>query len=329
MDLQELDSRLRQLNDFEKELLDLASRDMKMHFSKDISKEKWQINSDKLMAEGEDIAIHKHDRFIAFDSHNHDYLEMMFVYSGEITHTFKGEKVLLKKGELLLMDMNVSHSLEAASENDVAINILIKREFFDTFFLKQISSNNLITNFVINAIYSHTDKKQYMYFQTGANQKIWGLLMEILIEFYEKRNGFNTAIRAYMLLLFNEMLRDYQKYLSKPVVGRIDSAIVLDIKSYIDEHYKQVSLKEMAEFFNYNSDYLGKQIKKLTGESLKTMVKRKKLNEAKRLLIHTDLSILEVLNEINYSNISYFYKQFKSEYDLTPDEFRQKMKIDK
>lgn len=323
MNLQDLDRKLRQLNEFETELLNLASRDMKLHFSKDLNMEKWQINSEKLMNDGEDIAIHKHDRFIAFDKHNHDYLEMMFVYSGQIVHEFKNETIVLKKGELLFMDMNVSHSIKAATENDVAINILIKREFFDTFFLKQISYNNLITNFVVNAIYSQDDKSQYMYFQSGENSKIWNLIMEILLEFYEKRNGVNTAIRAYMLLLFNELLRDYQKYLSKPIVGRIDSAIVLELTSYIDEHYKKVSLKEMAEFFNYNSDYLGKQIKKLTGESLKSMVKRKKLNEARRLLIHTDLSILEILNEINYSNISYFYKQFKSEYTLTPDEYRK------
>lgn len=326
MNNQELDFKLRQLNSFEEALNNAKNYDMKLYFSKDLEQNKWRINNEKLMLEDEEIAIHKHDRFIEFERHNHDYIEMMFVYSGAIEHSLDDEDICLKKGELLLMDMNVSHSIKAAKEDDIAINIMIKREFFDTFFLKQIAYNNLISNFVVNAIYSKENTKQYIYFQTGDNEQIWGMVKHILIEYYEQRNGMETAIRAYMLLLFNELLRDYQKYLSKPIVKKIDSAIVLDIVSYIDENYKTLSLKEMAKFFNYNSDYLGKQIKKITGKTLRDMVKSKKIKEAARLLKHSDLSIMEILGSINYSNVSYFYKQFRREFFVTPDEYRKKHK---
>lgn len=323
MNLNSLDMKLKQLNDFERELMNPSVRDMKLYFSSDEEPDQWLINNEKLMSEHEEIAIHKHDRFIKFDQHSHDYIEIMFVYSGEIKHHINGEDLILKKGELLVMDMNVTHSIEAALEDDIAVNILMKRAFFDTFFMRQIADNNLISNFVVNAIYSKEDTKQYMYFRSGDNGEIWDLVLKILMEYYDQRNGMNTAIRAYMLLLFNELLRDYQKYLSTHMVKRIDSAISLELMAYIDEHYKKVTLKEMGKAFNYNSDYLGKQIKKLTGKSLKDIVKTKKIAEAARLLKYTGLSISDILEAVNYSNVSYFYKQFKAEYDVTPDEYRK------
>ncbi len=317
-----LDERLRQLNDFEKELIDLDGRDMKLRFSTGGTKDRWRISNEKLMKDNEQIAIHKHDRFVAFDAHNHDYIEMMYVYDGSITHHFKDETIVLKKGELLLMDMNVSHSLEAASEGDVAVNILIKREFFDSYFLQQIAHDSKISAFVVNAIYNKNDSEQYLYFKSGDNKKLQALIVDILGEYFENINGMETAIRAYMLLLFNELIRNYQKYLSETMVRKVDAAIVVDVVGYIDTHYKTLTLKDMAEFFNYNSDYLGKQIKKMTGHSLRELVKMRKIKEAARLLKNTDMSIQEILETIQYSNASYFYKQFRKEFEMTPDDYR-------
>lgn len=323
MNLEELDRGLRKLNTVEKELKNLNRRDMMLYFSKTDQGTKWQINSDKLMKSGVEVAVHKHDRFVAFGEHSHDYMEMMFVYSGEIHHRFNKEEICLKKGELLLMDMNASHSITPAGENDIAMNILIRRTFFDSFFLQQIAYDNKISRFVVDAIYNRNDTTQYLHFKSGDNERIWSLLLNILLEFYEQQTGIVTSIKAYMLLLFNELIRNYQNYLSSKIVEQVDYAIVVDIVGYVDKHYKTVSIKEMAEVFNYNSDYLGRRIKKLTGYSLRDLVKARKIREAARLLRNTDKQILNILEEINYSNSSYFYKQFKAEYGMTPDEYRK------
>ncbi|WP_246577870.1 hypothetical protein [Clostridium psychrophilum] len=81
MDIIELDEKLKQLNDIEKETYNLyntkinTNLDIKLkeHFSNKVKNNLWIINNKKLMNESEDIAIHKHDRFIKFDKHKHDY----------------------------------------------------------------------------------------------------------------------------------------------------------------------------------------------------------------------------------------------------------------
>lgn len=332
MKLKELDEKLRQLNSIEKELLKLyentddkqKSEKLKDHFSSKLYNDHWIINSEKLMSSSEVISIHRHDRFTKFEKHKHDFMEMTFVYSGSIRQNIEGKELEIKKGEIILLDMNVEHSIEEAGEEDIAINVLIKKEFFDWMFLNEIAYNDLISNFVVKAIYGKGDIKQYIHFKTSENDKVWDFMLQILTEYYEERNGMETAIRAYMLLLFNELLRDYEKYLSSQMIYKIDSTISLEMLNYINSHYKDLNLKSMSEHFNYNPDYIGKLVKKVTGKNLKDLVKEQKIKQAEYLLKNTDMPVVDIVSEVGYSNVSYFYKQFRDEFGITPDEYRKR-----
>ncbi|MBU3161022.1 helix-turn-helix domain-containing protein [Clostridium frigoris] len=332
MNITELDKKLKQFNDIEKNTYNLYNSKintnfdikLKEHFSNKIKNNLWIINNEKLMNKSEVIAIHKHDRFIKFDKHRHDYLEMMFVYSGKINQVIEGEKIVIERGEILLLDMNVEHSIEAAGEGDIAINVLIKKEFFDWIFMSQIADNDLISNFVVEAIYGKNEFKQYIHFKTSENDKVCNFMIQILMEYYDKKNGMETAIRAYIILLFNEMLRDYKKYLSSEMVSKIDSTISTEILNYINKNYKDITLKGMADHFSYNPDYIGKLVKKIIGKNLTELAKEKKIKQAEYLLHNTKMSVIDVITEVGYSNVSYFYRQFKEQVGVTPDEYRKK-----
>jgi AraC family transcriptional regulator, dual regulator of chb operon len=334
MKLNELDEKLKQLNDIEKDLLNLyMSRDgnlksekLKDYFSSKFINGHWVINSEKLMAPSEAIAIHRHDRFTKFEKHKHDFLEMTFVYSGSIHQNIEGKELEIKKGEIILLDMNVEHSIEEAGEGDIAINVLIKKEFFDWMFLSQIAYNDLISNFVVKALYGKGDIKQYIHFKTSENDRVWDFMLQMLTEYYEARNGMETAIRAYMLLLFNELLRDYEKYLSSQMVYKIDTTISLEMINYINSNYKDLNLKSMSEHFNYNADYIGKLIKKTTGKNLKDLIKEQRIKQAEYLLKNTYMAVVDIVSEVGYSNVTYFYKQFRDELGITPDEYRKSNK---
>ncbi|MPQ30718.1 AraC family transcriptional regulator [Clostridium estertheticum] len=332
MNIKELDKKLKQLNDIEKNTYDLyntritseVDSRLKEHFSNKVKNDLWIINNEKLMNESEVIAIHKHDRFIKFDKHKHDYLEMMFVYSGKINQVIEGGKIAIEKGEILLLDMNVEHSIEAAGFDDIAINVLIKKEFFDWIFMSQIADNDLISNFIVEAIYGKNKFKQYIHFKTSENDKVCNFMIQILMEYYDKKNGMETAIRAYMMLLFNELLRDYKKYLTSEMVSKIDSTISTEILNYINKNYKVITLKSMADHFSYNPDYIGKLVKKIIGKTLTELVKEKKIKQSEYLLHNTKMSVIDVITEVGYSNVSYFYRQFKDQVGVTPDEYRKK-----
>ena len=60
------------------------------------------IDSDKLLAKGKLITVRPHTRFAAFPMHTHNYVEIMYMCSGQTTHQIEGRPPLtLRTGELL------------------------------------------------------------------------------------------------------------------------------------------------------------------------------------------------------------------------------------
>lgn len=78
---------------------------------------------------------------------------MNYVFSGTCTQYINGKEVVLNEGDLCLLDTNVLHGIESASENDIIINIMIRTSYFDSALLQRLSGNDLLTDFFVNAIY--------------------------------------------------------------------------------------------------------------------------------------------------------------------------------
>ena len=299
------------------------SKRLEGYFSNETGDNSWVINNSKLMKKSEDISIHKHDRFTRFDKHKHDYLELVFVYSGSIRQIVDDKSIEMKKGEILILDMNVEHSIEESGENDIAINVLIKKEFFDWVFMNQIADNDLMSNFIVKSLYEKDKFKRFLYFKTSDNKKVWDFMINILMEYYDNKTGMKTAIRAYMILLFNELLRDYNRYLPNNIIYKIDSSATVEIMKYIGNDYRNIVLKDLAEHFNYSTDYMGKLVKKITGKTFNELRRDIRMRRAKYLLKNSNMSISDVISRVGYSNLSYFYKQFREDTGITPDEYRK------
>lgn len=315
------EKKLRKLSKYKKDKN--YSKRLEGYFSNETGDNSWVINNSKLMKKSEDISIHKHDRFTRFDKHKHDYLELVFVYSGSIRQIVDDKSIEMKKGEILIMDMNVEHSIEESGENDIAINVLIKKEFFDWVFMNQIADNDLMSNFIVKSLYEKDKFKRFLYFKTSDNKKVWDFMINILMEYYDNKTGMKTAIRAYMILLFNELLRDYNRYLPNNIIYKIDSSATVEIMKYIGNDYRNIVLKDLAEHFNYSTDYMGKLVKKITGKTFNELRRDIRMRRAKYLLKNSNMSISDVISRVGYSNLSYFYKQFREDTGITPDEYRK------
>ena len=61
------------------------------------------VNAKKLLAAGKLITIRSHTRFIHFPEHTHDYVEVVYMCSGQTTHIVNGKTILLEQGDLLFL----------------------------------------------------------------------------------------------------------------------------------------------------------------------------------------------------------------------------------
>ena len=110
------------------------------------------IDSDKLLAKGKLITVRPHTRFAAFPLHTHNYVEIMYMCSGQTVHHVEGRPPLtLRKGELLFLNQQASHSVERAGEEDVGVNFIVLPQFFD-YALNLIGTDNVLGRFVLSGL---------------------------------------------------------------------------------------------------------------------------------------------------------------------------------
>ncbi len=280
-------------------------------------------NHKKFFFLDEKILIFPSVRYGKITKHNHPYIEMIYVYSGFLKLTINNQDVILDEGDICIIDSNINHFYESLGEEDMIINILIKKSFFDINFLSLLYNNKLFSNFLVNEM---NDKKiqHYLVFHSENSTIIREIMTKLLCEYYDKKIGYETVIRANILLLFTELLRIRNSSHEKDVLGQNNNSIISQINEYLKEHYHDATLKQIAEQLNYHPVYLSDLIKQKTGKNFKDILQEYRLNNACKLLKNTDLSVLDIINKVGYCNASYFYKIFRKHYHLTPFAYRDK-----
>ena len=91
--------------------------------------EDFVVNEARLFGAGRGISARTHTRYTDFPLHRHNYVEMMIVLSGSITHRIDGEPFTLSTGEVLIMNKHVSHSVERSGKDDIGVNIIMSDRF--------------------------------------------------------------------------------------------------------------------------------------------------------------------------------------------------------
>ncbi len=89
-------------------------------------------------------------------------------------------------------------------------------------------------------------------------------------------------------------------------------------------HNKERSVSFYADRLCITPKYLSQIIKKVSGFSAPEIINKYVILEAQHLLRHTDLSVKEIADQLNFPNQSFFYKYFKAHTGCTPNSYRQK-----
>ncbi|CQR57810.1 AraC family transcriptional regulator [Paenibacillus riograndensis] len=272
---------------------------------------------------GEHFSFFKHPRYLAAPGHRHDFLEINFVYSGECRQVINGKPVILAAGEFCMMDSNVIHSIEKPGDNDIIINLLMSKRYFDIDIMKRLSGNDLMSEFLINSIYRSQDHNDYMIFHSSTNHNARTCMEHSLCESFDPAVGSEEAINCHIILLFTELMRDYKESNAFKRKGPTSRAPITKIVQYINDNFKFITLDSLASHFNYHPNYLSNLLKSHFGFGLTKIVQDLKIKEATMLLKFTNMPIGEIAYEVGYSNITLFYHHFKERHDVTPSVYRK------
>lgn len=249
-----------------------------------------------------------------FNMHLHDFYELFYFLEGDVSYYIEGHAYELKANTLLIMNNRELH--KPMFNRDIPYKrivihffpwVLSKYDSYD-FNLLECFENRKEAHH--NKIYDK-DRKIFNYFKQiteyaqGKSEE-----SEVMIE----------TLFVQLLILINKLFTKKEKNESSSIKY---NERILDIITYINNNInKSLSLDLLSDKFYLNKSYLSHIFKKHTGVSIIHYIHYKKIMTAKRLLLDNN-SCSEVSSRLNFGDYSTFYRSFKREVGISPQEYQK------
>lgn len=216
-----------------------------------------------------------------------------------------------RKSSMKIQESEVDQLLEAVKNNDIPeIETSAERIF------AQIRSSDMNIEMVNASIYHILYRLMEMVqeFDDETNQQ------EILE--YIGTESFNKLVLSGNTEEITGFFADYAGYLTQ--ARNYESRKILDkVDDYVQEHYmEKMSLKSLGELFYVNNVYLGQLYKKKYGIAFRDYLNNLRMEKAQELLVHTNLRIYAIAEEVGFGKVEYFINKFVQANHMTPNQYR-------
>ena len=276
------------------------------------------INSEKLLENGRIITVRPHTRFVHFPEHRHDYIEVIYMCSGSTTHIINGTELKLQDGELLFLGQNATQEILPAGETDMAVNLSVLPQFFDTALQMMGEEESPLHRFIIDVL-TGENATGYLYFQVSDILPVQNLMENLLYTLIHNSPNRRNINQTTMGLLFLQLLNYTDRLFYE---DDSEEEAVVQVLRYIENHYNDGSLSECADLLHYDFYWLSREVKKQTGKNYTDLLQEKRMAQAAFLLKTTKMNVADIALTVGYENVSYFHRLFGKTHGMSPKKYR-------
>lgn len=106
--------------------------------------------------------------------------------------------------------------------------------------------------------------------------------------------------------------------------------LILHVRRYVEHNLAgDLSLTRIGEVVGYNPYYLTRLYKQLTGDGLTDYIAATRLARAQKLLAGNQMIVQDISRAVGFMTEQSFYRFFKKETGLTPQEYKERLAISK
>jgi AraC-like DNA-binding protein/mannose-6-phosphate isomerase-like protein (cupin superfamily) len=248
--------------------------------------------------------------------HRHDFFEVLYLQRGSGYHVIDANKYEIKPPCVFFMSPGQAHKLELS--NDIEGFIFI---FTSDFYLLNRSNQNSLIEFPF--FYTiHQDNPPLLLENESDIRFLENLFRQSIAEISRPGDYFLEMLRSILDLILTTCAARYQVTENMMNKGKGQILVKRFFHLVEENHQKNLSLSDYSGMIGVTPNHLTQTVKLLTGKTSSQIIKAKQLLEIKRLLVHTNLSVSEIANQLNFEDQSYFTKFFKRETGITPIQYR-------
>lgn len=253
------------------------------------------------------------------EKHWHTSIEIFAVLEGELLFYINNEKYPLHAGELLIVNANEIHSVNALKENKTAVIQIPLRQFENYFTAQQFIRFE-------GGIHRETDS------ENPSDRRLISLVQRLYNVYTERRNGYDfRTISLYYELLYL-MVTQYRvtEVEEKELRHNRHLSSLSRITTYMREHYREdLKLSDLAETFGYSDAYLSRMFREYAKVNFKTYLQDIRTAYAYRDLLNTDHTIGQIAMDNGFCSSRGLAKDFRKRYGILPSEIERRGKSEK
>ncbi len=256
---------------------------------------------------------------------HHDFFELVIVLNGTATHIVNSEEFFIKKGDVFVFNMDISHGYKDP-HNFKIINIIYKPERLNEICNDIKKSPGYKALFVLEPFF----RKKYSFSNTlslsiSSLEYVAELGARINEEYKRKDQGYQTMIYSRFMEMVVYLSRQYvieNKLLHDTFIHLAKAVLFLE-----DNYLNPIKLEKLADEAHMSVRHFNRIFKENYGTTPFNYILQLRVDHACSLLKNSNLCIADIALESGFSDSNYFSRQFKKITGITPKEYRVRYKL--
>ena len=251
--------------------------------------------------------------------HWHNEYEMIGILKGTINIRVSSESITLNEGDIFLVNSRVIHAIRCIEdENNLCMILQMSPELFTS----EENENSDIRFYLDSTQKDEEPERGFAYFYRNLAQLVYESLKE------DSHSSFRIRAQVCAMIadLFDYVIYDVR---FRDSVSQNQQELAVSVIEYMEKYLEEDSIVDMAcRQFGLSRKSLDRVLKTMTGVTGKEILENLRVERAKSLLKNTDKKMNYILDSCGFGSEKTFYRVFRRETGLTPNEFRHKGQID-
>ena len=238
-----------------------------------------------------------------------------YLLSGEHCFFLKDRAYHIRKGDMVLIPLHALSKTTVTRKSPHERIVMNLREDAMESLLPEWAEQ-LADSFSRNPLLRLGQKEQ---------MAVKGLIAKIQYEQESRQTGHE----AYIRLLLSELLLTILRLTEGEPAEIVEypSSLpykVSEVAQYIGNHYAEtLTLAQLSGQFHISPFYISRIFTQITGLSIISYINHVRVEEARRLLQDTDLSVTEIALQVGYQSVTHFGRVFKAAMGASPQRYRK------
>ncbi len=260
------------------------------------------------------------------DRHTHSSYEFHIIAKGQCQVILDEETYIAKEGMFYMTPPGVYHEQRSHGDGEfIEYSLNLECVQKDTSSHESLKHSESRESEVVMSILEKADARAY----TMKGTPIQALFEKVFQEADEEALGYHTVIGNLTMELIIHLARVLkgEQELSEikiPKKLKADEQRYILINRYIQDNLSnRLKVSTIARHLHLSEKQVNRIVRNHRGISVKSLILKRKLEEAKRLLKETDFSQKEIAHLLGFTSAYYFNQFFKREEGDTPGSFRE------